>query len=250
MAMKAPSLLGIVLLSLIVLVACGGSDPTAKPPPTPTPTSTSQPTPTAVPTLMPPPGLAPTPGPILPPSLAEGLSEGEIAYLDQVHEALGLFGDKARHFGDLFNQTYAVRERLFEALEDAGAGTAFEDTAEALERLVPPQIFQADNERMVQTARELVRVDSQIIDVLADQDAVAFFVINAELAEVSGMGGLDLSPAVCNAAAGPDMPRPVPGCGSGEALPGGEYGAQLKGIIGRFNAKFSGRSLVVFLPPV
>ncbi len=186
----------------------------------------------------------------MPAPLAEDVTEDEIEYLMQVHTAWGLFGEKAQQFGMLFNQTYAVRDRLFEALEDAGAGTAFEDTAEALERLVPPQRFQADNERMVQTARELVRVDSQIIQALADQDAVAFFVINAELAEVSFMGNLDLSPAVCNAAAGPDIPRPVPGCGGGEALPGGGYGTQLKDIIGQFNAKFIGRSLAVFLPPV
>ena len=135
-------------------------------------------------------------------------------------------------------------------MEDAGAGTAFEDTAEALERLVPSQRFQTDNERMIQSARELVRVDSQIIQALADRDEVAFFVINAQLTEVSAMGRLDLSPAVCNAAAAPDMPRPVAGCGSGEPHPGGEYGTQIKRVIGQFDAKFSGRALSVFLPPV
>ena len=178
-----------------------------------------------------------------------GLNEAEAEYLAQVRAAFKLFADKAAGFGAVFSQTWPLRERLFEALKEAGAGTAFQETVEALEQLDPPQRFRADHGIWVRTARELYRVDNQIIQALDEQDAVAFIVINAQLGEVSGRAGLELSPAACNGAA-PPGPRPAPGCKSGEPLPGGEYGTQLEAIMGRLDATFSPGAIFVFLPPI
>ena len=178
-----------------------------------------------------------------------GLNAAEAEYLAQVRAAFKLFEDKAAGFGAVFSQTWPLRERLFEALKGAGAGTAFQETVEALEQLDPPQRFRADHEIWVRTAGELFRIDNQIIQALDEQDAVAFFVINAQLAEVSGLARLKLSPAACNGAA-PPGPRPSPGCRSGEPLPGGEYGTQLEAIMGRLDGTFSPRAVFVFLPPI
>ncbi len=218
-------LLGVLPVLVLIVAACSSS-------PTPTPTST--------------------------PSLGLTLSEEE--YLGQVRAAWNLFRTKNNAFGEVFGQTWPVRGRLFEALKQAGAGTAFMGTLEALEELDPPPKFQADHQLLVDTVRELVRLDAEIIPLFDSQDAVAFVLLNTRLAEVSGNASLKMSGPVCWAGdprSAPSDTTPPPGvppglppgvadvvplfstCAPTEPLPGGEYGVRLNESIRRLEAFLS-----------
>ena len=163
-------------------------------------------------------------------------SSSETAYLKQVREATGLFAAKNEAFGDAFGQTYALPQRLFDTLQAAGAGTAFVGSLEAIERLDPPERFRADHQRMVETYRELVRVDAEIGQSIANQDLIAFNLLNSQLGEISGLNAVGLSTAVCHATTDRDSPLDV--CAPSEPLPGGEYGAQLNVTVRRFQVLF------------
>ena len=116
---------GLFAVLALVLAACG-SDPTATTSPTATvsatatslPTATSSPTATAV-------------------SQRESteLSAEEEEYLSAVKDAQLLSVQIFQNFGQVFSQTYPLRETLLAALLEAGVGTPFAGNLAVLEVL-------------------------------------------------------------------------------------------------------------------
>ena len=103
----------------------------------------------------------PTPTPIAETSSAMDLNPAEAEYLEQLRSAVSLFASKNEAFREVYERTYALPQRLFATLKEAGAGTAFIKSLEALEQLNPPERFQVDHQHMVETYREYVRVDAE-----------------------------------------------------------------------------------------
>ena len=66
------------------------------------------------------------------------LTAAEAEYIEDVRAGWNEFHSKAGGFRQVFAQTYSTRERLFEALIDAGAGSAFEGAYQAVKQLNPP----------------------------------------------------------------------------------------------------------------
>lgn len=163
------------------------------------------------------------------------LTPAETAYVGEVRSAWGQFYVKNAAFGGAFRQTWPVRARLFATLRDAGAGTAFVGTLEALEVLTPPERFTQDHEIVTAAVRELVRVDAEAGEAIDREDLVSFFVANLRLGEVSSAAKFRLSPEVCQAGEPPGVPL-VTLCGREAPPPGGEYGAQLDDILRRLEA--------------
>ena len=106
-------LLGVSVIAAAFL-ACGASA-TATPVPTPTPTQ------------------APTPTPAPASATSEELTAAGTEYIVQVRAGWNKCHSKAGGFRQAFAQTYSTRPRLFEALIDAGAGSAFEGAYQAVE---------------------------------------------------------------------------------------------------------------------
>ena len=123
----------------------------------------------------------------------------EKAYLDSVNEALALSRPKFEKFGELFGQAWPLPSQLFNALEEAGAGTAFDATLVALEKLEPPQRFEADHELLVSSTREVVSHDKAVGQSVVDQDLTAFVLANVAMGQASARGTLALSKPVCEA---------------------------------------------------
>ena len=215
-------------LVALVAVACGTSA-----------TATPLPTPTAIP--------VPTPIPVAEISSATNLNPAEVEYLEQLGSAAGLFAGKAEAFREAFARTYALPQPLFDTLKEAGAGTAFIESLEALEQLDPPERFQADHQRVVETYREYVRVDAELGRAIDNEDLVALNLLNSQLGGIGGLNTVEVSGTVCQALAPPDSPSNL--CAASEPLPGGEYGVQLNVTLRKFQALF--QPLVFpFLGPV
>jgi hypothetical protein len=188
----------------------------------------------------------------------------EAEYLDSVTQAWELFGAKNEKFGALFGQAWPLPSLLFMALEEAGAGTAFEPTVAALDALTPPPRYEADHELMVAAAAEAVSLDMVIGRSMVDQDVTAFVKANVALDQASNRGALRLSSAVCRAANpppapppylppdvdaelfGPGAPRPL--CKRLRPDQGGEYGSAIYGLMSDLEVGF--RPLVTFFIPL
>ena len=83
----------------------------------------------------------------------------EQAYLDDIEGVTMLIGEKFAHFGELMGRVYATRGALFEALEEAGVGTAFDAGLAAMEALEPPERFRDDHALGLDGLRDFQRVD-------------------------------------------------------------------------------------------
>ena len=200
----------------LVAAACGGSATATSPPP-----ATSMPAPAAEATS---PAVEPT---------AHELTAEEADYIEQVRSGWNEFHSKAGGFREAFGQLYAMRSRLFEALKEAGAGSAFEGALRAVEQIDPPQRFQEDHQLMLQAMAKMVEYDHDVGEAVENQDLSAFAVANARMGETGGLMALQLSAALCPATNAPDQPFSF--CSSNELLPGGQYGIQLNSAIARFN---------------
>ncbi len=110
--------MAVVVVTALAVVACGTSEPTPTPTPSPTPTATPPPT---------------------------ALSAGEMEYFEQVQAAQKLIESKFENFGAIFGRAWPLRSLLIDALLQAGVGTAFTGTWEALEGLNAPERFRADH---------------------------------------------------------------------------------------------------------
>jgi len=104
----------LLAVTALVAIACGGSA-TA----TPLPTAAATPAPTNTPEPSPAPQVEAT-------ILGTELTVEEAAYIEQVRAGWNEFHTKAGGFREAFGQLYAMQSRLFEALSEAGAGSAFE----------------------------------------------------------------------------------------------------------------------------
>lgn len=190
-------------LVAIVLVACGDSA-TATPLPTATPVPTAAPTETPVP--------EPTTATVSAGS-AE-LTAEEADYIEQVRAGWNEFNAKAMEFRSVFAQTYSQKSRLFQALLDAGAGTAIEGALAAIEQIDAPDRFKTDQELMVQTLTEQVSYDRDVRSAAGARDLAGFAI--ARLSEPEDF--------------------PFSFCSSNEQIPGGQYGAELNAAVARFTA--------------
>ena len=198
-------LLGVSVLAAVFL-ACGVSA-------TPTPVPTAAPTPASV--------------------TSEELTAAEAEYIEQVRVGWNEFHSEAGGFRQAFNQTYSMKSRLFEALIDAGAGSAFEGAYQAVKQIKPPPPFQADHELMLQAMATMVGYDHDVGKAAENQDLVGFTVADTRMAGTAGQMGLRLSDAVCQATVAPDFPFSL--CDPSRTLPGGEYGAMLNSALARFD---------------
>jgi hypothetical protein len=163
------------------------------------------------------------------------LTPTETAYVGDLRSAWGRFFAKNAAFGTAFQQTWPLRTRLFTTLRDAGAGTAFVGTLEALEGLTPPERFTADHDIVIAAVRDLVRIDVEAREAIDREDLVGFFVANRRLGEVMSAASFRLSPLVCRAGEPPNFPL-ASLCSREAPAPGGEYGAQLDDALRRLEA--------------
>ena len=218
--MKWRTMLAVSMAGVALLAACGGSGGSE---------DAGSAGPTAQPTLE--------------------LTSLERDYLFQVKAAWDLFGTKAASFRGVFAQAWPTHERLFTALYDAGAGTAWVGSLEATEKLEPPRLFRDDHEILLAGLSEIIRIDAEIGETLKDGKLVEFVVLNSELGVTAGLLLTRLSPPVCQALVAPDAPNPP--CQSKEQLPGAEYGLQLELIMLRFETQLGPRLNIwgeMFLP--
>ena len=193
----------VVVVTALAVAACGTSEPT------PTPTATPRPTPTA-----PPPPIT--------------LSAGEREYFEQVQAAQKLTESKFENFGAIFGRAWPLRSLLIDALLEAGVGTAFTGTLEALAGLSPPERFRADHERMVDVTRELVRLDGEAAQAVRDDDLARFVLLNGELSQVDSSVAPGFSAVFCQHT---DVGGAL--CGAAGFL-GGEYGEKVHEALRRF----------------
>ena len=212
--------LAVIVVTALAAVACGTSEPTPTPSPSPTPTATPPPT---------------------------ALSAGEMEYFEQVQAAQKLTESKFENFGAIFGRAWPLRSFLIDALLEAGVGTAFTGTLEALEGLSPPERFRAEHERMVDVTRELVRLDGEAAQAVKDGDLARFVLVNGELGQVSFSVLPGFSAAFCQNAFVTDDERAAL-CGPAGPVPGGEYGASVYEALRRFEPGFSSAAGVFGFP--
>ena len=157
------------------------------------------------------------------------LTAAEQAYLDDVEGVAMLIGEKFAQFGELMGRVYATRGALFEALEEAGAGTAFDSGLAAMEALEPPERFRDEHELALDGLREFQRVDREVGQAVVDNDLVAFAFANVQLARLSVENPLQHSSAFCLARFN-DSPHL---CERPAFSSSGEYGEELYSIMSR-----------------
>ena len=165
------------------------------------------------------------------------LSAEEEEYFEEVRAAKALTTSKFDNFSEIFGQAWPLRSFLIDALLEAGVGTAFTGTLQVLEELTPPERFRADHERMVEAARESVRVDGEIAQAVKDDDLARFVLLNGELGQVNSSVAPGFSAAFCkNAFETEEDPATL--CGPAGPVPGGEYGASVHDALRRFEPAF------------
>ena len=170
------------------------------------------------------------------------LSAEEEEYFEEVRAAQALTESKFENFSAIFGRAWPLRSFLIDALLEAGVGTAFTGTLEALEELTPPERFRADHERMVEVTRESVRVDGEIAQAVKDDDLARFVLLNGELGQVNSSVAPGFSTAFCeHTDVGGEL------CGPAGPVPGGEYGASVHEALRRFEPRFgTGMGVLAF----
>ncbi len=165
------------------------------------------------------------------------LSAEEEEYFEEVRAAQALTESKFENFSAIFGQAWPLRSSLIAALLEAGVGTAFTGTLEALAELTPPERFRADHERMVEATRESVRVDGEIAQAVKDDDLARFVLLNGELGQVNSSVAPGFSAAFCKNAFETDDDAAAL-CGPPRPVPGGEYGSSVNEALRRFEPGF------------
>ena len=159
----------------------------------------------------------------------------EELYFDEARDAISLASTKFMRFGTIFSQAYATRQRLILALLTAGVGTAFSETAAALQDIDPPDQFAAEHQALLEGYLELLRLDGEARLAVEDGDLAGFVLINGRLGEVFGTFVASMPAAFCNSLySGSEL------CASMEPPPGGVYGGQLDTVLRMFDIKRSG----------
>ena len=163
----------------------------------------------------------------------EELTAAEAEYLEEVKAGWNEFHSKAGGFRRVFAQTYPIRERLFKALIDAGAGSAFEGAYHAVKQLKLPPRFEADHDLMIESMAKVLVYDEDVGHAAENQGLAGFTVANARMGQTIGLMSLQISDVVCRATDPPDVPFTL--CDPSRTLPGGEYGKKLNAPLARFN---------------
>ena len=162
------------------------------------------------------------------------LEDEEIAYTDGLAAGMREFSSRVAVFGQRFSQQYANSEALLEALDGAGAGTAFEAARDVIVALEPPDSFRAEHARVLQYLDEAVRLDREIGRAIEERDIVLFVVSNIGLGRNGDHAALDLDPAICRA-----MRLNPRLCGLSIAeTTGSAYGDAVRAALAEFNAGF------------
>jgi hypothetical protein len=154
----------------------------------------------------------------------------ETAYLESVDQAFDLFQANLEEFQTLFGQAWPLPSLLFMALEEAGAGTALDETVAAIEAMEPPERYEDDHALLVTGINRSREVDQRIGQSVADTDALAFVLGNVALGESTAKTLLSLPAPLCSSASlfdgdgtAPLCERPQPG--------DGEYGDDLFALM-------------------
>ncbi|MCH8086609.1 MAG: hypothetical protein IIC81_02020 [Chloroflexi bacterium] len=168
--------------------------------------------------------------------VTEAAASVEEIYFEEVDEATMLTGAKFGKFGAIFREAFPTRQRLIDALLEAGVGTAFTATVEALHGIEPPEQLETEHNALVEHFRELLRLDRQAEQYIRDGDVAGFVLTNGLLGEVSATFTISLPADFCNSL----NPGGSPLCSPLEPLPGGTYGSQLNDIFRTFQSQFSG----------
>ena len=208
---RSPAAVGLILVAGVFAVACSDSGDSGPPP-----TATDE---------------AP-------------ISSEEQAYLDEVLAIDTLIGAIVVGVEGALEGSYATRGRLFSLLDEADVHSTFTAILEQAEALEPPQRFQADHERYLESVSESILLAEGLQTAIDAEGLVQFDVQTVELFVSRAHLLLDVSPSFCAAALRSDA---VPGCESLEAPPGGQYGIELREAFRRFRADFGPR--VTAFPP-
>ena len=212
---------GLIAVLVMVLAACGGSDPTA----TTLPTSTTAASPT--------------------PAAAAELSAEEEEYLGAVRDAQLLTVGVFAGFQQIWGQTYSVREALLAALLRGGVGTPFIDNLAALETLDPPERFREDHRIWLEANREFLRMDTEAAQAVRDGDLVKFVHLNGDLSGGNVRARLALSPVFCRSTA--TDPQAAANCVPEASALSGEYLIGLNDLLREFMPDFaSSRGTLAF----
>ena len=126
------------------------------------------------------------------------LADDESAYLNTVERAYEEFRSRNAVFGETLRQQFSDSRALLQALQGAGAGTAFETVQAMLLPVEPPERFAADHQLLLTYLAEAVRLDREIGKAIDEVDPVHFVVSNLELGsnDASVNAILGLSPPV------------------------------------------------------
>ena len=213
---KAIWLPGLFAVLALVLVACGGSDPTA----TPSPAAAISPTASAVSQQ----GLSGS-------TMEESNYLGEVLRAEQSAEAI------FQAFATVFSQSYPVREALLAALLEGGVGTPFIGKLAILEALDPPDRFREDHRIWLEATRESLRIDTEAAEAVRDGDLVRFVLLNGQLGENDVSARLALSPVYCRSAASQTQGLLI--CAPEESALNGEYETGINDLLRELMPAFS-----------
>jgi len=207
---------GLFAVIALVIVACG-SDATATP--LPTPDATVSPTAEA--------GSQ---------QETSDLTAEESAYLREVLRAERSSEAIFEGFRTVFAQSYPVREALISALLQAGVGTPFVEKTAILEALDPPERFRDDHQIWLESARELLRIDTEATAAAQAGDLVRFSVLNGQLGGVATAAKIALSPSYCLGISSTEIGKAI--CTSDDTNLGGGYQTVLNSMIRGFMPEF------------
>ncbi len=171
----------------------------------------------------------------------------EAAYLEAVSDARRLTMANFKEFETLFKQVWPVPSAMFDALRQAGAGTAFDDATAAIEELEPPPRFAADHAILVARGRELMSLDREIGKAVANQDVTAFALANLAMGQAQQRAALRLSVAVCSALSVRGDGATARECMRPNEGEGGAYGEELFRLMSTLETDV--RPLVEFSVP-
>lgn len=110
-----------------------------------------------------------------------GMSAAESAYLDTITAGFQEFAKRAAVFGQRLQRQFSDARAVLEALQGAGAGTAFEAVQTVIKAAQPPPRFESDHKLLLESLEESVRLDREIGKAIEDLDPVHFVVSNFEL---------------------------------------------------------------------
>ena len=262
MAVKGLVIIGLVLLSLGPVAACGGTEPTATPAPTltptaipaatPTPTPTVTPAPTSTPTTTPTPTSTSTPAPAIAAFGDGDLSDTEVEYLERLGAAEAKIGEVVNSIGEALDQSWHTRGLILGVLKEADISGTLKTVLGDVEQLNPPDRFRADHERFVQFLRdEGIPYSGEHDRAVDDGDLVGVVVGRARLLAARGRVDIEVSPVFNIALSGSDAPPiddggppdppPINRIDGDGPFPEGAYEAELSDIVGSFITEFRPR---------